>query len=103
MQSSAVRTFAKENVFITHPVTGALWDMTPVLELIHRLGNNDPNQAAEAVYDLGNYLATEQHTEADSAARLRQMMRLVRELGAAIDSIQVVPDGGVVRQLNTLP
>jgi hypothetical protein len=81
-------------VFITHPITNETWDIAPLLQLIYQLGSNNPALVAEAIFDVNHYITAEQHSNADTAERLRKMVRRISELGVAFDNIQVHPPSG---------
>jgi hypothetical protein len=76
-------------VYIFHPITSDLWDISPLLQVLHELGANEPNRMAESMYDIGRYIVAEQYSPQDTSARLRQMVGRVEQLAVAFDSIQV--------------
>ena len=81
--------FPQDEILVKHPLTGAMWNITPLLELIHELGDDEPGNAAQAVYDTSDYLTAEQNSPRDTAARLRQVLRVNNAIGAALDTVDV--------------
>jgi hypothetical protein len=81
--------FPQAEILVKHPLTGAMWNITPLLALIHEVGHDNPSMAAEAIYNVGDYMTAEQNSPRDTAARLREVLRLTNAVGTALDSVSI--------------
>lgn len=84
-------------VLIVHPITQESWDIGPLLRAMHVLGAEQPGQLAEVLFDTARYVAAEQYSAQDTAARLRLVLARLDHLGAAFDSITVRPAPGLMQ------
>lgn len=89
MLNKPQQSFPQDEVLVKHPLTGALWNVTPILDLFHQLGEDSPGLAAQAVYDVSDYVTGEQNSARDTAERLRHVLRVNNAVGAAFDRVTV--------------
>ena len=72
-----------------HPLTGDMWDIRPWLEFLHTRHNDDPAQAAEALYDGSTFPLRQPGGDDVTAQALRQHLNALNAAAAAHDEITI--------------
>lgn len=93
MLNNPTTPFPQDDILVKHPLTGAFWNVAPLLHLVQEMGQGQPAVAAEAMYDVMRYLTAEQNSPQDSAARLREVLRCCNAVGLALDTLTVYAKG----------